>query len=88
MTRPSLVLTLVAETSILTRRLGVVMRFAQWLPVGAIPEQTLISLVRHDVIDDGCRPGSATSCTLGTQRMLGEETCASLLPPCAITTLS
>jgi hypothetical protein len=57
---------------------------AQRLPVGAIPEERHVALVRDDVIDVGCCDQIAELIVLCAQRMRSKEACSSTLPAWAV----
>jgi len=55
-----------SEAAILARRLAVVARLRQALPVGLIPEQPNVATVRRDVIHDRCGHEQTRRRALGT----------------------
>lgn len=69
--------------SILSRRLAVVTLLAQRLPIALIPEQHLISSVRHDVIDNACH-----AMALNAEWMRCKESRSRFTPASIIPTLS
>ena len=58
------------------------------LPIGFVPHQGVIALVRIDMVDN--RSGSDLALFLAhtAQRMLGKEPCSCLLPSVSVSTLS
>jgi len=58
------------EAAVLARGLGIVAGFAERLPVVPVPEQLLVTTVRHHVIDDISRSDPATAIALRAQRVL------------------
>lgn len=61
---------------------------AKGLPIGLVPHQGVIALVRLDMVDN--RGGSDLTLFLAhtAQRMLGKEPCPRLLPSVAVSALS
>jgi hypothetical protein len=69
------------EPTVLGRRLAVVAPLAERLPVGPVPEQTHIAMVRNNVVDNGRRLGPTAMETHHTERVFGQVGQPGRLPP-------
>lgn len=65
----------------------VMARLAQGPVVGVVPEQRLVALVWHDVVDHGRRHDASGPLALGAKRMLREKCQAIPLPPRRVSAL-
>lgn len=70
----------VAKSTVFCGRLGGVARPAEPLPVGSLPEQRHIALVRDDVVNVRSSNNQVAGRAVATQRMLGQVACPGLLP--------
>ena len=68
-------------------RFPIMALFAKRLPITLVPKQNLISPVRSDMINNGCRSQFSGPFTLYTKRMLCQKPLTRLLPLAAIATL-
>ena len=69
-------------------RFSIMALFAKRLPITLVPKQNLISPVRSDMINNGCRSQFSGPFTLYTKRMLCQKPLTRLLPLAAITTFN
>lgn len=76
----------VAKSTVFCGRLGGVARPAEPLPVGSLPEQRHITLVRDDVVNIRGSNNQVAGRTVTTQRMLGQVARSSLLPLVVVAT--
>lgn len=67
--------------------LAVVTWLAQRLPVLTIPEQSIVTFVRHDVVDHSRCGDQAIAFTLSAERMLIQKPNTSLAPAACVATL-
>jgi hypothetical protein len=61
---------------------------AERLPVASVPKQGHVTLVGDNMVDLSGRHDFTAPVVLGTQRVLGQETFARLLPLVSISTLA
>jgi len=73
-----------SETAVILRRLAAMMPGTQRSPVGVVPEQRWVSMVRHDVIDNGRSVLPAYRLAEDTVRILPEVRCPLSSPPRAV----
>ena len=71
---------LVSESAVLSRRLGVMTRLAECLPVVPVPEENPVSAMWNDVVHDRSRNDFSLSFVLSTEGMLLQPSLASLIP--------
>ena len=76
----------VAKSTVFCGRLGGVARPAEPLPVGSLPEQRHITLVRDDVVNIRGSNNQIAGRTVATQRMLGQVARPGLLPLVVVAT--
>ena len=76
----------VAKSTVFCGRLGGVARPAEPLPVGSLPEQRHIALVRDDVVNVRSSNNQVAGRAVATQRMLGQVARPGLLPLVVVAT--
>ena len=75
-------------SALLLALLSVVMTaLAERLPVARIPEQSLVTTMRDDVVNHRCHYNVATLFVVSTQRMVRQKCGSRLLPPATVTAL-
>ena len=77
-------LEIIFRALIFESRLTIVTMLAKRLPVSLVPEQSLVSPVRLDMIDHGCSNQFSCSFTIGAKRVTCQEPLPCNLPAMAV----